>query len=277
MLELWLFTADPAEAARAAAAGIGGIVVDWECAGKQERQRGAGLECNRDTAEDLSRVRGAVRTRVVCRINACGGHTSQEVESALAAGADLLLLPMVRGPQEVERYLRLVDGRTEAGILVETAEAVACARELAALPVACAYVGLNDLALSRRSRNIFEAVTDGTVEAVRDAFAGVRFGFGGATVVDGGAPVPFRLLLGEMARLRCDFGFLRRSFKREVRGRDLAAEVSRIHDAFGRAGQRSQAEITADRQALGAAVSAAAAAASPEPRVGPAPPPGPCP
>lgn len=265
MFDLWLFTADPRIAAEACAAGVAGVVVDWECAGKEDRQRGAGLECNHDTAADLAAVRAAVRALVICRINACGDRTPDEVDLAVASGADLLLLPMARTPAEVGAFVDLVAGRARAGILVETVEAVERAGELAALPVDCAYVGLNDLALQRGSGNIFEAVTDGTVERVRDAFAGTRFGFGGVTVSDGGSPVPCRLLLGEMSRIGCDFGFLRRSFKRDVRGRDVAAEVVRIQGEFARLSRRTAVEIAADRQALARAVTEAAA--GPEPRV----------
>lgn len=267
MFELWLFTADARLAAQACGAGVGGIVLDWECVGKEDRQRGADLECNHDTLADVAAVRAAVGARVVCRINAYGARTREEVELAVTAGVDLLLLPMVRTPDEVSAYLDMVAGRARAGILVETAEAVARAKELAALPVDCAYVGLNDLGLARGSRDIFAAIVDGTVERVREAFAGTRFGFGGVTVVDGGRPVPCRLLMAEMSRIGCDFGFLRRSFKHDVRGRDMAAEVARIQREFARMSARTQAEVAADRDALRQVLAGTAAAAEPEPRV----------
>ncbi|MBP7828659.1 MAG: hypothetical protein KA248_01940 [Kiritimatiellae bacterium] len=78
------------------------------------------------------------------------------------------------------------------------------------------------------SASLFDAVVDGTVERLRGIFGPLPFGFGSLTVRDGGNPVPCALLLVEMARLACSFRFLRRSFKRDIPGRDMAAEIGRI-------------------------------------------------
>jgi hypothetical protein len=117
------------------------------------------------------------------------------------------------------------------GILVETLDAVARAAELARLPLTRAYLGLNDLAIERQSCSIFAAVADGTLEHVRRPFE-VPFGFGGLTLPEGGSPLPCRLLMGEMARLGCRYSFLRRSFHRDVHGRELAVEIPRLLDGL---------------------------------------------
>jgi hypothetical protein len=254
--ELLLFSVDPPFVAEAVAGGVDGIVVDWERLGKSERQAGADTQVSHDTPEDLDRVRSATAAPVICRVNPPGPQSGTEVELAIASGADELLLPMVRTPSEVEDVLELVAGRCGVGILVETLEAVMEAEELARLPLARAYVGLNDLAIARRDPNIFSPLVDGSVERVRSAFADLPFGFGGLTLPDRGRPVPCRLLIAEMARLGCDFAFLRRSYKRDVSGQRQAAALRRIRRAVARARSRTAGDVEREQRSLARAVGA---------------------
>jgi coenzyme F420-reducing hydrogenase delta subunit len=251
--QLLLFSTNTRFIARAAAAGVDGIIVDWEQRGKAARQAGADTQINRDTVDDLRRVRAATAVRLLCRINGYGATTASEVEQAIAAGADEILLPMVRTAAEVDEVLALVAGRCGVGILVETEEAVGLAPELARLPLTRAYAGLNDLAIQRGTANIFAAVADGTVERVRRAFR-VPFGFGGLTRPERGWPIPCRLLIGEMARLGCDFGFLRRSFLADVAEAELEREVPRLRQALAAACERTPQQVARDQADLHARI-----------------------
>jgi hypothetical protein len=253
--DLLLFSTDPAAIRPAAAAGVAGFIVDWEWIGKEERQTAADTEVNRDTVEDLRRARAATRARLLCRLNAVGETTEREIEEAIGAGADELLIPMVRAPREVEGVLARVGGRCGVGILVETVAAVREAAALARLPLSRVYVGLNDLAIERRTSHIFAPLADGLLDRIRDAF-GVPFGFGGLTLPERGHPVPCRLLIAEMARLRTDFSFLRRSFRRDMAGRDPAVEVPRLAAALDAARRRTPVEVAADREELLAVLAA---------------------
>lgn len=247
--ELLLFAVEPGLVREAVSAGIGGIVVDWERQGKWERQLGVDTEINEQTVGDLVRVRETAPCPVICRLNPCNGASAAEIESALIGGADEILVPMVRSPDEVERMLHLADGRCGVGILVETAQAVAAASALARLPISRVYVGLNDLAIDRGSTSIFDALLDGTVERVRPEFD-APFGFGGLTLPDRGSPIPCRHLIAEMVRLDCSFSFLRRSFRRDVAQQEVGAAIARIRDAIAAARARSPDAIAADRAAL---------------------------
>ena len=137
--------------------------------------------------------------------------------------------------------------RDGLGILVETRAAVAVADELAQLALARVYVGLNDLAIERGTPTIFAPLADGLLDELRQTFAGTRFGFGGLTLPEAGTPLPCHLLVGELARLRADFTFLRRSFYRDVAGRDPEQEVARIRAAVAAAFARSPEAEAADR------------------------------
>ena len=259
-IDLHLFTTDPATARNAVEAGITAFVVDWEWRAKEARQSGFDTEINRDSADDLARVSQVAGSRRICRINRFGPWTSGEVELAIESGATHLLLPMAERPAEVEAYLEMVGGRVRTGILVETRGACACASDLAGLGLDAVYVGLNDLAISRGTPCIFTALADGTVERLREAFGNTPFGFGGLTVVELGHPIPCLRLLEEMARLRSRFTFLRRSFRRDIVGRNVAAEVARIQETWRLLLRRAPDQESRDRALLVEAVERVAAA-----------------
>ncbi len=253
--ELLLFATDADLIRRAVGAGVDGIVVDWENRGKEDRQQGADTQINYQTVEDLRRVRAATEALVICRIDGFGASTGVEVEAAVDAGADEILLPMVRSVTEVEKVQRAVADRCSLGILVETEEAIRAATELGRLPLSRVYVGLNDLAIQRQTQNLFTAVADGTVETVRREFP-MRFGFAGLTLPDRGFPIPCRLLIGEMARLRSGFGLLRRSFLADTDGQNLADAVAQIRNALAAAERRAPEQVDRDRSDLPAAITA---------------------
>ena len=253
-LDLVLFASAEEEVRHALDAGIQSFIVDWEFRGKAERQDGADTEINADTPADLARLQSCGVTRRFCRINQLGAWTADEVEAAVTAGVTHLFLPMVRAPGEVEEVWRLVDGRCALGILVETTAALECLDALARESVDFVYVGLNDLAISRRSATIFDALLDGTVDRVRAAFTEVPFGCAGVTAIDAGFPIPARTLLAELSRIRCDFSFARRSWRSDMTSRDMTSEVAKLQSAWRQLGQRTASEVRRDREAFAIAV-----------------------
>ncbi|HEY0127450.1 MAG TPA: aldolase/citrate lyase family protein [Blastococcus sp.] len=246
-MDLFLFSVDPSWGSDVVAAGAAGIVVDWERRGKARRQLGEDTQINADTAADLTRMRAATGGRLLCRINGFGPWTGAEVDEAIACGADEILLPMVRTPEEVDRTVDLVDGRGALGILIETQDAVDQAAELARRPLSRIYVGLNDLRIDRRSGELFRPLVDGTVDRVR-AVVRQPFGVGGLTLPRGGFPVPSDLLAAELVRLGADFTFLRRSFTADMAGRDPFTEVPRLLDSLA-ALQEARPAVAAERRA----------------------------
>ena len=245
-------------ARRVTEAGATGIVIDWERRGKRRRQAGADTEINRHTPADLAAVRAAAPppARILCRVNQWSRWTAAEIELAIRLGADEVLLPMVRRPDEVECALAITDGRCGLGILVETNDAVRRVDELLAHPLSRVYVGLNDLMIDRGGGCLFGALVDGTVERVARAAAaaGIPFGVAGVTVPEGGHPVPCRLVFGALATVGASFTFLRRSFHADIAQRDPAVEVPRILAAADAAAHRDPHQIAADHDELLATV-----------------------
>ncbi len=247
--ELFLFSVDPHFIRAAVAAGVNGVVVDWESEDKSRRQSGYDTEINRHTVADLERVRHVTDRTVLCRINNSPHRLDRETEAAIARGADEILLPMVRWVEEVERLLDRVRNRCGVGILIETPDAVATCAGFQRLPLTRVYVGLNDLSIGLQYHHLFEALQDGTLDAVRRKIS-APFGWGGLTRPERGRPVPCRLLIGEMARLRCQFSFLRRSFHADVPEADLRHAVGDIRDRLRAAAMREPAQIERERQEL---------------------------
>jgi len=251
--ELFLFSADPATIAPAVAAGVAGLIVDWERVGKRHRQAGADTQIGEDTIDDLRRARACTSAQILCRIDNTEALLEEQIDAAVEAGADEVLLPMVRSVAEVERALDYTRTRVDIGILIETEAVLDQLLELSALPLARAYLGLNDLAIDRGTTNIFDPLVDGTLEEVRSHFS-VPFGVAGLTVVDAGAPIPCRLIVAELSRLDCSFSFLRRSYHADIRGREPAKEIPRLLDALTAAARRDVDQVSRDRDELIAAV-----------------------
>jgi hypothetical protein len=259
--DLFLFSVNEETIRSTVDAGVAGVVVDWEHRGKEARQAEADTEINRNTQEDLERVRRSTGATVLCRINGPGPWNPEEVQRAVLAGADEVLVPMVRSPEDVEPVLNAAGGRCGVGILVETVDAVARLPELVRLPLTRFYVGLNDLAIERGTASIFAPLADGTLDEIRRHVA-APFGFGGLTIPERGHPIPCRLLMAEMARLGSEFTFLRRSFHRDVAGTDPGSAIPPILRAMEAAKRRAPEEVERDRSSL---VDALSLQAVPEP------------
>lgn len=242
------FETEPSAVAAAQQAGVRDFMVDWECRGKEARQSGYDTEINRKTLEDLSRVVSHAGAVTWCRINGPGFMVREEVDRAVEAGASIVLLPMVKTPSDVESFLECVAGRCRAGILMETPEAFREVAEIARFPLDAVYVGLNDLMIGLGNGTIFHALADGLVDEVRFQFDVPLFGFGGLTVLDGGYPLPCRMFLQEMSRLKCNMTFLRRSYRRDIVGRDARAEAENCRLYWEALSRRSPEEVHRDHQ-----------------------------
>lgn len=256
-----LITNDPETARRAEAAGVGRLFVDLEILGKPERQAGRDTVISRHSFEDIARIRGALTSSsLLARLNPVNPATAEEVEKALAAGAQLLMLPMFRRPEEIETFAKAVRGRAPVVGLVETKEAAEAIREIARVPgVSELYIGLNDLHLSLGKRFMFEPLADGTVErlAAEIRAAGLPFGFGGVARVGEGL-LPAELVLGEHLRLGSSRVILSRAFQKGPDA-DLAKDLARLREAEAALATRTPEEVEAGRRKVVEVVEALAA------------------
>ncbi len=249
LFQFSLFCADPDLAKKAALAKIDMLIIDWECSHKKARQKGYDTEINRHTVSDLRRVASAVDIPVICRINPFGDETQSEIAAAIENGAFEILMPMVRTLEEVETVLGWVKGKCKVSILIETLSAVQLTAQLSALPLSRIYVGLNDLHIEMREKNLFSPLANGLLEKIRNQVT-LPFGFGGLTLPHLGSPIPCQLLIDEMARLKCSFSFLRRSFLKDVPVEKFADAIVQIRSAYAKAKKRKVEQIALSHEEL---------------------------
>ena len=221
MLKLMYITNQPCIAQIAEISGVDRIFVDMESLGKKERQGGMDTVQSSHTIEDVAAIRQVVRAaQLLVRCNplheACEGYCSseEEIEAIVKNGADMIMLPYFKTPEEASRFIRMVDGRAKTNLLVETPEAVAAIDEILAVPgVDEVHIGINDLSLGYRRKFMFELFCDGTVEMLCEKFrkADIPFGIGGIASLGRGL-LPAEYLIKEHYRLGSTAAILSRSF-----------------------------------------------------------------
>ena len=246
-LQLFHFSSEAVQAQRAEGAGVHSIIVDWENLGKYARQQNYDTQVNRHTVEDLDQVYKVVKIPITVRVNG-GAAALDEADLAIDHGAKVIMLPMASSAYEVELLLRRVNGRAKTLIQIETQSMVEHVADLQHLGWDYAFVGFNDLMISRGRNWLWEPMADGTMDTLFQQLPGRQIGFGGVTIVGGGYPLPFLNLLQEFARLGASLSFLRRTFAREVEGRDLPAEISAVQAVWNAARRRSVAAVQEDHQ-----------------------------
>ena len=220
-LTLMYITNNPTIAEIAQTAGVDRIWVDMEYIGKEERQGGMDTVKSSHTIADIRKIRPVVTSaELLVRVNpiheATDSYlgTEEEVEQTIAAGADVIMLPMFRTKAEVARFLQAVNGRTKTVLLVETAEAVENIDDILSLPgIDEVHIGLNDLHLAYKMKFMFQLLCEGTVRRLCEKFKvrGVKYGFGGIARVGLGM-LPAEHIITEHYHLGSTAAILSRGF-----------------------------------------------------------------
>ena len=237
-MKLMYITNNPAVARIAEDAGVDWIFLDMEVIGKAFRQSGLDTVQNHHTIDDIKRIRKTIsQSKLLVRINpihdALENYTSSkdEIEVAIEAGADILMLPYFKTVEEVKTFIHLVNGRAKTLLLLETVEAANLVDDILEVPgIDMIHLGLNDMHLEFGMKFLFELLADGTVERLGDKIKakGIPFGFGGIATLDGGA-LPGSMVLKEHVRLGSSMVIVSRSFCNTEIVTDLN-EVKRIFD-----------------------------------------------
>ena len=202
-------------------AGVDRVWVDMEFIGKEERQAGMNTVKSRHTIEDIARLRPIVKqATLMTRVNPLHKATKdycsskEEIENAILAGAEVVMLPMFKTRGEAEEFVSLVGGRAKTQLLVETAEAVASIEEICKVQgVDEIHIGLNDLHLAYKQKFMFELLADGTVERLCKSIkaSGIKYGFGGIARVGYGM-LPAEYIIAEHYRLGSTAAIVSRGF-----------------------------------------------------------------
>lgn len=264
MIKFMLITNDLQLASHAENCGVKRLFVDLEKLGKQERQGHLDTLISRHSMTDISSIKTSLsHAELLVRLNPLYNESKREVDEAIAAGADLLMLPMFRSSSEVERFVGFVNGRVGVVPLVETYDAAKSIDSIVRIPgVTEIYIGLNDLHLDMQLNFMFEPLANGLIDQLAEVInaAGLPFGFGGIARVGEGV-IPGELVLGEHLRLGSSSVILSRTFHRKGEHASeskaylsLRNEINKLAVAYETLKARSSSQIMADHRRLQEAV-----------------------
>lgn len=229
--ELFAFYSNPKLLAELIEAEIDGVIIDWENKGKDVRQNLYNTQVNRHSRDDLSLVKKQNPNKIICRINGPEYFKIDEIDKAIDLGVDELLVPMIKKISEVELILKHVNDRVNVGLMLETNEALDIADQLNQLPIHRFFVGLNDLCIQRKNKYLFLPFLDGTIDDLRPKIT-KKFGIAGLTHPKAGVPVPCSVLINQMKKYQASFGFLRRSFYKDLDSYKTKDIIANLRAAF---------------------------------------------
>lgn len=254
----------------AVGSGVDRIFVDLEILGKEARQGHLNTVISRHQLADVRALRPVVPAgQLLARVNPMHDGSRREIDEVIAAGADILMLPMFRNAAEVAAFTGAVGGRARCCLLAETLGAATNLAECVRVTgVDEVHIGLNDLHLEMGMDFMFELLSNGMVDemcAVLRA-SNIPFGIGGVARVGEGL-LPAEVILAEHARLGSTGAILSRTFHRQAASvadiqaqMDFPAELQKLRSAYA-AHQCATAEQLCDtRQAVRQGVAAVVAA-----------------
>ena len=196
-------------------AGVDRIWIDLEVKGKEERQKGMNTVKSQHTIEDIKKIKPVLSTsQLMVRVNPMDEESEDEINQAIEAGAEYIMLPMFKTREEVEQFLMIVNGRAKTILLVETAEAAENIETYIDLSgIDEVHIGLNDLHLSYKKDFMFELMADGTVDKLSEVLNAhdVRFGVGGLARIGYGM-LPAEVILTQHYKIGSQMAILSRSF-----------------------------------------------------------------
>lgn len=211
--------------------GVNRIWIDLETLGKEERQKGMNTVKSKHTIDDIKKIKPLLTTaEMLVRVNPWNDNSIQEINDVIAAGADIIMLPMWKSVEEVSYFINTVNGRCTTILLLETKEAVECLdKVLEKCNMDEIHIGLNDLHLSYGLTFMFELLSNGTIDTLTEKIRskGVPYGFGGIARL-GEGDLPAELIVKEHYRLGSTRVILSRSFCNT----ELILDINEIDDIF---------------------------------------------
>lgn len=241
-IKFFFITSSPELAAFAVENGVDRIFVDLEVLGKDARQGHLNTVISLHRIEDVSVVRKAVpEVDLMVRLNPINPSTHEEIERSIESGADILMLPMFKTPEEVEYFTKAVDGRAKVCLLVETIGAMHSLRECVTIVgVNEVHIGLNDLHLEMGNAFMFEPLANGFVDDMAAILreVGIPFGIGGIARFGEGL-LRAEIILAEHIRLGSTAAIISRTFHRNAATVELikaeidfAGEINKLRQAY---------------------------------------------
>ena len=259
-LTLMYITNDPTVALIAEKNGVQRVWIDLETLGKEDRQKGMNTVKSHHCIHDIEVLSNVLTTSdLLVRVNPMNPGSSAEIDQVIAAGADIIMLPMWKSVADVKQFLSYVNGRVKTTLLLETKEAAECLDEVLAMGgFDEIHIGLNDLHLSYGMTFMFELLANGTVESLcrKIEAAGIPYGFGGIARIGEGT-LPAEWIVREHYRLGSTRAILSRSFCDAEKIKDIktievifAENIARLRECEHSITALSAEELEENRKAV---------------------------
>ena len=215
-MHLLYITNNPKVATIAQKAGVDWIFVDLEYIGKDNRQANRNTVISAHSIEDIKNIKKVITTsKLLVRINPLGEWSKDEINNAIDAGADILMLPFFKSALEVQNFISLVNKRVKTCLLVETMDAVNSVETILSVDgIDYIHIGLNDIHIERKTNFMFEFLADGYVDSLAKKIQAkkIPFGFGGVAKIDSDLLPTAKSVIAEHYRLGSTALILSRSF-----------------------------------------------------------------
>lgn len=196
-------------------AGVDRVFIDLEWLGKEERQKGMDTVKSKHCESDVSAVASILnRAELLVRVNPINTDSEREINSVIEKGADMVMLPMFKTKNEVERFLRIVNHRVKCILLLEHIEAVKNIDDILQLEgIDEIHIGLNDLHLSLGLKFMFEVFSNGLIDEITCKIKSkkIPYGIGGISRLHDG-DIPAEIVIAEHYRLGSSAAILSRGF-----------------------------------------------------------------
>lgn len=196
------------------------IFIDLEINGKFERQGHLNTHITDHDISDVIKARllidsmPDISSKLLVRINPFHEGTDAEIEAVISAGADYIMLPMIKKIDDVEFVTKKIKGRSRFIPLIETVYSFMNLENIINIEgVDEIYIGLNDLHLEYNLKFMFEPLANGMLDKAAELLSkrGIPFGFGGIARAGEGV-LPGELVLAEHLRLGSSMVILSRTF-----------------------------------------------------------------
>lgn len=216
-MEFMYITNNPSQVSILEKSGVDRIFVDLEMEGKLNRQGHLNTHITNHKKEDILKVKKNIKkSKLLVRVNPMSNHSKIEIDYAIENGADIIMLPMFKTKDEVEKFVSYVDKRARVCLLLETSQAfVRIDQILEVEGIDEIHIGLNDLHLSLGLDFMFELLSEGIVEYLIDKIRkkNISYGFGGVAPLGKGL-LDSSYVIKEHIRLGSNMVILSRDFRK---------------------------------------------------------------
>jgi len=231
--------------------GIDFIFIDLEINGKKERQGHLDTFISDHNIEDVRKVKEVLKdAKLLVRVNPIGVESKEEIDKVIEYGADVVMLPIFKTREEVEKFISLVNNRAKVCLLLETSEAFFRIDDILSVKgIDYIHIGLNDLHLSLGLDFMFECLAGDFMEHLVNKIIqkGIEFGIGGVARI-GEGELSAEIILKEHVRLGSKMAILSRVFRDNLK--ELKEEVKKLREEYIKDLTLTQKELLENKKKL---------------------------